>query len=72
MNLILFLLRSSWQMLAIAGFTGFLSGVSSAGLIALISHAMSQNSTNSLASISWAFVGLALISLVTSIVSQMM
>ncbi|UBF23859.1 cyclic peptide export ABC transporter [Kovacikia minuta CCNUW1] len=72
MNLILFLLRSSWKMVAIAIFTGFLSGASSAGLIALISHAISQGSSNSLASIGWAFLGLALISLATSIVSQMM
>ncbi|WP_421657274.1 cyclic peptide export ABC transporter [Leptothermofonsia sp. ETS-13] len=71
MNLILFLLRSSWRMVAIAVFTGFLSGGSSAGLIALISRAISQESVN-LASIGWAFVGLAVISLVTSVISQMM
>ncbi len=71
MNLILFLLRSSWRMVAIAVFTGFLSGGSSAGLIALISRAISQETVN-LASIGWAFVGLAVISLATSVISQMM
>lgn len=71
MNLFLFLLRSSWQMVAIAVFTGFLSGGSSAGLIALISRAISQESVN-LTSIGWAFIGLALVSLVTSVISQMM
>lgn len=71
MNLFLFLLRSSWQMVAIAVFTGFLSGGSSAGLIALISRAISQESVN-LTAIGWAFIGLALVSLVTSVISQMM
>lgn len=72
MSLILFLLRSSWQMVAIAVFTGFLSGASSAGLIALISRAMGQGATSSLASMGWAFLGLAVVALVTSIISQMM
>ncbi len=70
MNLILFLLRSSWLLVAIAVFTGFLSGGSSAGLIALISRALSQQSVN-LSAIGWAFLGLALVSLVTSVISQM-
>lgn len=69
MNLILFLLRSSWKMVTIAICTGFLSGGSSAGLIALISSAMSQETVN-LPAIGWAFLGLAFISLVTSITSQ--
>lgn len=57
--------------MAIAVFTGFLSGGSSAGLIALISHAISQETVN-LAGIGWAFVGLALVSLITSVFSQVM
>ncbi len=57
-------------MVAIAIFTGFLSGGSSAGLIALISRSISQSSSGSLTSIGWAFIGLALVSLITSIVSQ--
>ncbi len=71
MSLILFLLQASWQMVAIAVLTGFLSGGSSAGLIALISSALSQESVN-LVSLGWGFVGLALVSLVTSVISQMM
>ncbi|PAX59889.1 cyclic peptide export ABC transporter [Brunnivagina elsteri] len=70
MNLIIFLLRSSWKIVAIAIVTGFLSGSSSASLIALISNATTQNQGASLTLLAWGFVGLALISLVTSIISQ--
>jgi len=70
MNLIYFLLRSSWKLVAIAIFTGFLSGGTSAALIALIGQAMSsKNSTNSTL-LAWGFVGLVLMVLLTSIVSQ--
>ncbi len=73
MNLIYFLLRSSWGMVAIAVITGFISGGSSASLIALISNAASHSSaTAPLSSIVWGFVGLAAIALVTSIISQVM
>ncbi|MEH2128294.1 cyclic peptide export ABC transporter [Nostoc sp.] len=72
MNLIYFLLRSSWGMVAIAIATGFLSGGSSAGLIALISHAASSGSSSRLTSIIWGFAGLAIVALITSIVSQVM
>ncbi len=72
MNLIYFLLRSSWGMVAIAIFTGFLSGGSSAGLIALISRAASRNPSSSLATTIWGFVGLVTVVLVTSIISQVM
>jgi putative pyoverdin transport system ATP-binding/permease protein len=70
MNLIIFLLRSSWKIVAIAIVTGFLSGSSSASLIALISNATTQNPGSSLTLLAWGFLGLALISLVTSIISQ--
>jgi len=70
MNLIYFLLPSSWRMLAIATVTGLLSGSSSAGLIALISIAASRETTSSVISIIWGFVGLALVALITSIISQ--
>lgn len=72
MNLIYFLLRSSWGMVAIAIATGFLSGGSSAGLIALISHAASSGSSSRLTSIIWGFAGLAIVALITSIISQVM
>lgn len=70
MNLIYFLLRSSWRMVAIAVVTGFLSGSSSAGLIALISKAVGQERASSILSLFWSFLGLAVVALVTSVVSQ--
>ncbi|MDJ0733351.1 MAG: cyclic peptide export ABC transporter [Nostocaceae cyanobacterium] len=72
MNLIYFLLRSAWGMVAIAIFTGFLSGGSSAGLIALIASAASTNPGSSLATTIWGFIGLAIVALITSIISQVM
>ncbi|HIK07516.1 MAG TPA: cyclic peptide export ABC transporter [Trichormus sp. M33_DOE_039] len=71
MNLIAFLIRSSWQMVIIAIITGFLSGGSSAGLIALISTAASRNQSTPITLIAWGFAGLAIVALVTSIISQM-
>lgn len=70
MNIIYFLLRSSWKMVTLAIVTGFLSGGSSAGLIALISYAVGQNNPNSFALLAWGFVGLVLVVLLTSILSQ--
>lgn len=69
MQLISFLLRSSPKLVAIAILTGFLSGVSSAGLIALISRALG-NPNIAIGQIAGAFVGLAMLSLVTSVISQ--
>ena len=57
-------------MVAIAIVTGLLSGSSTAALIALISNAVGRNPTASVASIAWEFVGLALVALITSIISQ--
>lgn len=70
MNLFLFLLNTSWRMVAIAIITGFLSGGSSAALIALISSAVSHKSTALVIPVMWGFVGLALVAAVTSFVSQ--
>ncbi|MHC5609528.1 MAG: cyclic peptide export ABC transporter [Nostoc sp.] len=72
MLILRWLVRSSWGMVAIAIATGFLSGGSSAGLIALISHAASNSSASRLTSIIWGFVGLAIVALITSIISQVM
>ncbi|MBD0261655.1 MAG: ABC transporter ATP-binding protein, partial [Tolypothrix sp. Co-bin9] len=72
MNLISFLLRSSWGMVAIAITTGLVSGGSSASLIALISRATSNDATSRLTSIAWGFVGLVMVALITSIISQVM
>jgi len=54
-------------MVAIAIATGFLSGSSSAGLIALISRSVGSSPT---AEIAWGFAGLALIVLFTSIITR--
>ncbi|MDX2230884.1 MAG: cyclic peptide export ABC transporter [Leptolyngbyaceae cyanobacterium bins.349] len=72
MNLISFLLRSSWKMVAIAILTGFVSGGSSAALIALISRSISQGIGASLDTIAIAFGCLAFVALASSITSQIM
>jgi len=69
MQLISFLLRSSRKIVTIAILTGFISGVSSAGLIALISRAIGDADA-AIEQIASAFVGLAVLSLVTSVISQ--
>ncbi|MFM7612695.1 MAG: ABC transporter ATP-binding protein, partial [Synechococcales cyanobacterium] len=65
MKLFDFLLRSSWITVAIAILTGFISGGSSAGLIAVISHALNPSTHGNMTSLLWSFCGLALISLLT-------
>ncbi|MBW4659187.1 MAG: cyclic peptide export ABC transporter [Drouetiella hepatica Uher 2000/2452] len=70
MSLVTFLLQSSWQMMTIAALTGFVSGISSAGLIALISYAISHPLSTSTPMLLLGFLGLAAIALLTSIVSQ--
>jgi putative ATP-binding cassette transporter len=72
MKLITFLLQSSWQMVAIALLAGAVSGISSAGLIAVVSRAISEGTTAAIPAIGAAFLGLVSLSLVTSIVSQVM
>ncbi|MCY7274643.1 MAG: cyclic peptide export ABC transporter [Phormidesmis sp. CAN_BIN44] len=68
MKLLSFLLQSSRGMVAIAILTGFISGGSSAALIALASRAI--GSGGAVGAIAGIFVTLAVISLVTSVVSQ--
>ncbi len=65
MKLLLLLLKSSWQSVAIAGLMGSLSGVCSALLIRMINEAV----TGKMASIE-AFVGLTIVSLITTVLSQ--
>ena len=67
MNVIWLLLKASWLNVALAIFTGLVSGACSAQLIALINLAISGNSTNNLI---WYFIGLALVALITGIISQ--
>ncbi len=69
MNLIYLLLRSSWLTVAIAIFTGLLSGASSAWLIALISTAISSNGTER-PNLVWIFLGLILVVFITGLISQ--
>lgn len=68
MKLLSFLLQSSRGMVAIAILTGFISGGSSAALIALASRAI--GSGGAVGAIAGIFVTLAVISLVTSVISQ--
>lgn len=69
MKLLLFLVQTSGWMVGLAIITGFLSGGSSAGLIALISRALVEGVTPL---VILAFIGLAGIALTTSIISQVM
>jgi len=70
MSLFTFLLRSSGKMMAIAIVTGFLSGGSSAGLIALISLALQRSGSSD--AIAIGFGGLVFVALITSVLSQVM
>lgn len=70
MNIIHFLLSSSWKMVTLAIVTGLFSGASSAGLIALIGNSVSNKGYSSSLVLAWGFVGLVLIVLLTSIFSQ--
>jgi putative ATP-binding cassette transporter len=69
MSLLGFLLRASWVNVIIAAVTGSISGGCSAFLIAFINNTISSNkpSTNQLI---FGFIGLALVTLLTSLISQ--
>ncbi len=69
MDLLAFLLRSSWQPVAIALTTGFISGGCSAGLIALISITLATD-TATTATLAWAFGLLVSVALITGIISR--
>lgn len=56
--------------MAVAIVTGFFSGGSSAGLIALIGYAVTHRNSSSFTLLAWGFVGLVLVGLLTSIFSQ--
>jgi putative pyoverdin transport system ATP-binding/permease protein len=71
MNLIWLLLKASWIDVAIASFTGLVSGGCSATLIALINNALNQTDTSSLTLVR-SFILLALVGLVTSVISQIL
>ncbi|MBD2180909.1 cyclic peptide export ABC transporter [Aerosakkonema funiforme] len=67
MNVIYLLIRSSWRLVAIAVFTGLLSGACSARLIATINSTVSGDRTQI-----WSFAALALVVLVAGIISQLL
>lgn len=73
MDLLAFLLRSSWQAVVVALVTGFVSGGCSAGLIALISLTLATDAgttADSITSLAWAFGLLVAIALITGIISR--
>ena len=74
MNLIWLLLKASWMQVAIAVFTGLVSGGTTARLIALINRAIGDGfqSSNTLSDLAWQFPTLALIVVVNSIISQVL
>ncbi|WP_293342281.1 cyclic peptide export ABC transporter [Microcoleus sp. CAWBG58] len=67
MNVIWLLLKASWLNVSIAILTGLISGGCSAQLISLINRAISDNSNQNLV---WYFAGLAVLALVTGVISQ--
>jgi putative pyoverdin transport system ATP-binding/permease protein len=69
MNLIWFLLRSSWLNVAIAGVAGSISGVCSAALIASINTAI-RASDPELSQLFLRFLGLVVAALATNLISQ--
>jgi len=69
MNLTQFLLRESWKHVALAGLTGSISGICSAALLAFINNALNRQNT-SIDTLFWGFVGLAVVTLVSSIISR--
>ncbi|PSB02588.1 cyclic peptide export ABC transporter [Merismopedia glauca] len=71
MNLIWLLLKASWINVAIASFTGLISGACSARLIALINNALNETNTPSITLVR-SFILLALVGLVTSVISQIL
>lgn len=67
MNVIWLLVKASRLSVAIAVLTGLISGGCSARLISLINTATSGNETDNLV---WYFIGLALVAMLTGIISQ--
>jgi putative pyoverdin transport system ATP-binding/permease protein len=72
-NLIEFLLKASWMSVLAAAITGSISGMGSAASIALINRSISQITPahpQAPPELLWGFVGLVVVSLVTTLVSQ--
>jgi putative ATP-binding cassette transporter len=71
MNLIFFLLRTSWGVVVLAILAGAISGLSSAGLIAFINTALNTPGSARM-TLAWGFVGLCLVVLLTRIASEVL
>jgi putative ATP-binding cassette transporter len=69
MNLLWFLLRASWMTVVVAVFTGSLSGACSILLIALINNTVSSPHPST-SQLTWSFIGLTSVTLLTSLLSQ--
>lgn len=69
MNLIRFLLTSSWITLSLAVLAGLISGACNAGIIALINRVLNQNN-NFTSAIAWGFVGLCLLQFVLNLTAE--
>jgi putative pyoverdin transport system ATP-binding/permease protein len=67
MNLLTFLLQSSWRMMALAIITGLLSGITNTLIIAIINHLLNHPAT---APLLWSFLALVITMLTTRIISQ--
>jgi len=73
MNLIEFLLKASWKSVLAAAITGSISGIGSAGAIALINHSIGQISPTQPQAppqLFWGFLGLVIVALTTTLISQ--
>lgn len=71
MNLILLLLKASWVSVAIALFTGLVSGACSARLIALINNSLNQTNLDG-QSLVTSFVLLAVVGLASGVISKVL
>lgn len=71
LNLLAFLLRTSWGIVSLAILAGAISGFSSAGLIALINTALNTAGSSRM-TLAWGFVGLCLLVLLTRIASEVL
>ncbi|MFM2430258.1 MAG: hypothetical protein RLZZ511_1471 [Cyanobacteriota bacterium] len=72
MSLIRFLFQTSWKLLTIATAAGLLSGLSSAGLVALINIILRQWGTSPSSALVFGFIGLSTIALSAGIASQLL
>lgn len=70
MNLLYFLLRKSWRLVALSIFIGLVSGLAGAGIVVLINTAMgSSRGSNALA---WSFVGFSILFVATKALTEVL